>query len=174
MDTVFTGSDEDGVRFLPEFLTDYESTFKTQPEAGCRKCLVRYYQQLTSKINKMNTKTTSNFRLKAMYNGIQAGHGSNQIISNASLTDEIAIDLLDNHPHGEKLFDVIPDNVDEIREAAGSSADPAETSREDQIGAMKRDELNKIAEGLGLNPSEYRKKADVAAAILTAEAGATE
>lgn len=172
MDTVFTGKDEDGVRYLPEFLNDYQDSFLEVPEAGCRKCLVRYYEKLTSKINKMNTKNTSNFRLKAMFNGIQASHGSNRIISNNSLTDELAIELLDNHPHGEKLFDVIPDNVDEIREAVSAGESGSEPSREDQLGAMKRAELNEIAEGLGLNPSDYSKKADVAAAILAVEATA--
>jgi hypothetical protein len=159
MDTVFQGTDEHGVRYLPEFLSDYESIFHDSASAGCRKCLIQYYNQIAKHLNKMNTET-SNFKLKAMFNPIQVGFGSSTMISNNNLTDKVAIELIETHPHGEKLFDIIPSNIEEIRASLKESITTTEGSKK-----QTRQELDAIATDLGLITSEYKNKQEITDAI---------
>jgi hypothetical protein len=56
----------------------------------------------------------SGFALKAMYNNITL-HGSQVYYQNETLTDEQAIELLQNHPRGEGLFDVLPENWKDLK-----------------------------------------------------------
>lgn len=102
----------------------------------------------------MSKKGTSNYRLKAKFNGIQAAFGSTKIISNDNLTDEIAKDLIKNHPHGEKLFDVIP------------KEQPEDKAKD--LNDMSRAELNEKAVSLGLDASDYKNKGEVKEAIIQA------
>lgn len=170
-DAVFNGKDENGVRYLPEFLQDYQTTFNAVPEGGCHKCLIRYYTQITKYLSKMNTKTKSSFKLKQMFEGIQFGFGSNRIISNRNLTDEIAVELLDTHPHGKKLFEIVPNNLDEIRQSiegqepeGGSEGE----SLEKQLKGMSREDLDAIAPDFGIEPKDHKRKGNLIAAIVAA------
>lgn len=47
------------------------------------------------------------YRLKAKYNGIQLGTNGRPI-RNGEMNNKIAKELLENHPHGKELFDVMP------------------------------------------------------------------
>ena len=168
METVFTGTDEHGVRYLSEFLSDYESNFSDSANAACRKCLIQYYNKIIKyQTNKNMENSQTVFRLQAKFNGIQSSFGSSTVISNRNLTDEIAVDLIANHPHGVKLFDIIPDNIDELLQAASQSDQP---TREKALNALTRTELNDIAEGLELVAKDYANKAEIIAAICDAEA----
>lgn len=164
-DTVFFGSDGNGVRYLPEFLQDYQNTFNEIPEAGCHKCLKRYFTRLIQKQeSEMNTQKSS-FRLKKMFEGIQAKFGSSKMFRNSTLTDEDAIFLLDNHPHGVKLFDVIPSNVDEIR--SGLNQGTQDTDQD--ISKMKKDDLLQVAEEMGIEIPEKATKAVLISLIQEAQ-----
>lgn len=114
-ETVFSGHDEDGRRFLPEFLQDYEKLTNETVNAGCKKCLSQYYKKITKHFNSMKTDTkNSGFKLKEKFNGIQLRFGSRTIISNRNLTDKQAVELIENHPHGKKLFDAMPKDIDKL------------------------------------------------------------
>lgn len=165
-DTVFFGSDENGVRFLPEFLQDYQNTFNEIPEAGCHKCLKRYFTRLTQKQESEMKTGNSQFRLKKMFDGIQANFGSNKFFRNSTLTDQEAILLLDKHPHGAKLFDIIPSNVDEIR--AGLSQTTTQDTDQD-ISKMKKDDLLHVAEEMGIEIPEKATKAVLISLIQEAQ-----
>lgn len=149
-DTVFNGSDENGVRLLPEFLKDYQNTFSAVPEAGCQKCLQRYYIRLTTKIQNMKNPTNSEFKLKKMFEGISSGFGKKKSFNNSNMTDQDALWLHDNHPHGAKLFEVIPSNIDEIRKGSSSDQD---------LSKLKKDELITLAESKGVEIPDGATKA---------------
>lgn len=94
----------------------------------------------------MQNVQNSGFQLKKKYNGInrKTQHGK---VNNLMLSDEIAIDLIDNHPTGADLFDKVPDNLDEIREAVSNG----EPSFEDQVKKLKKPALVAKATELGLD-----------------------
>lgn len=52
--------------------------------------------------------TKSKAILLKKYEGIQLHFGSPVHVTNATMTEEQAIYLLEKHPHGAKLFDVLP------------------------------------------------------------------
>ena len=54
----------------------------------------------------------SGFKLKDTYNGIQLAFGSKVILSNVSLTDELAVKAIREHPLGEGLFAELPRSFD--------------------------------------------------------------
>ncbi len=146
--SIFSGKDENGNRYLSQFLQDYKQVFdRDEINAGCPKCLENYYQKFTKHLSRMGQKETSNYRLKAKYNGISLGFGSNVIISNRNITDELGAQLLEKHPAGKQLFEKYP------------QAQPK------PLDGLKREELNEIATDLGIDPADYSKKSELAAAI---------
>lgn len=149
---IFTGKDENGNRYLSQFLRDYKEAFgKEEINAGCPKCLDSYYTKFTKHLSKMGEKINSTYRLKAKYNGISLGFGSNVIVSNRNITDDLAEQLLKNHPRGKELFETMP------------------KAPKRDITTLKRRELDVIARGLGIDPSDYSNKSEVIAAIEDVE-----
>src|SRR5690625_4628739 len=144
--TVFKGFDENGNRYLTEFLKDYHTLYGGSPNAGCGKCLNSYYDKM---ITKKNT-TMSKYRLKKKYDGISLGFGSNVIVSNRNMTDEKAKQLIATHPRGKELFDKLPEDS---------------VSLEDK----SRKELDALAVEKGLEPKDYSNKAEVIKAIESVE-----
>lgn len=53
-------------------------------------------------------KKETKYKLLPMFEGITI-FGTGLVITNENLTDEIAELLLKEHPHGDKLFDGLPD-----------------------------------------------------------------
>lgn len=108
----------------------------------------------------------SGYALKAKYEGIPTSFGSRKLAYNHNLTDEMAKELVENHPAGEKLFDVIPEKTE-----GEESDEEFESSHrvKELLDSKNRDELNEIAKELELDPEEYRTKELVATAIATAE-----
>ncbi|SOC79821.1 hypothetical protein SAMN06296241_1358 [Salinimicrobium sediminis] len=153
---IFTGKDENGNRYLSQFLKDYKDTFHPDMiNAGCSKCLEDYYQKFIKHLSTMSKKdTNSGYKLRAKYNGIPLEFGSPVQVSNANLTDELAQKLLKNHPAGEDLFETIPEGNE-----------PAEKTRLEELKDMKRPELDKLAETLELNPKDYSNKDLISEAI---------
>lgn len=110
--TIFTGKDKDGNRYLTQFVRDYKKVFGNERiEIGCDKCINTLYNNFIKYLN--NMKTSKNTKTKAVlkkkYQGIQLCFGSKFFITNANMTQEQAVYLVTKHPHGKKLFDVLPE-----------------------------------------------------------------
>jgi len=105
-DEIINGKNADGVGYLGLFLQDYYKKFKpTEPIfAGCNKCLNDYIYKYK---NTPIMENTSNYKLKPMFEGITL-FGTGLVITNATITDKIAKQLLKEHPHGKELFESIP------------------------------------------------------------------
>lgn len=147
-DAIFTGKDENGNRYLSQFLQEYKQVFaREEINAGCKKCLDSYYEKLIKYLTKMGQKKPSNYKLKEKYNGISLGFGSSTIVSNRNITDKLAEKLLKDHPRGADLFEKMPE--------------PSEKN----LKNMTRPELDEFATQLGLEPSDFSKKPELLAAI---------
>ncbi len=159
--TIFNGKDENGNRYLSQFLRDYQETFHPDIiNAGCDRCLEDYYQKFIKYLSTMSKKEITGYKLKEKYNGIPLEFGSPVYVSNANLTDELAKKLLKKHPAGVELFDVIPEKA---------KAPAPEKTRIEVLNDLKRGELDSLAENLGLDPKEYANIALIATAIQEAE-----
>lgn len=114
--TIFNGKDENGNRYLSQFLKQYRETFGVyEVNAGCERCLNDYYTKFIKHLDTMsNEKQECKFKLKKKYEGIQKEFGSRDFVTNANLTDETAIFLLENHARGKDLFAEIPKELPEI------------------------------------------------------------
>lgn len=162
---IFTDKDENGNRYLSQFLKDYKNTFDPDViNAGCQRCLEDYYVRLIKHLSIMGNieNIKSEFVLKAKYNGIPESFGSQKFITNSNITEEAAITLLKNHKRGKDLFEKLPDNVDDLlNDSVDDSVDTTE-----KLSKKERVELNKIASELELNPKDYDNKLEIAEAII--------
>ena len=153
--SIFKGKDENGNRYLSQFLADYKRIFNPDTiNAGCDRCLEDYYNNFIKYITMGNSTEKKPYVLKKMYNGIPLEFGSSILVTNTNITKEYAEKLIKNHPRGVDLFDV-------IAKGAGDS------NTEDPLKRLKRDELDKIATDLGLVPEEYSNMDLIKEAIKT-------
>lgn len=153
--TIFTGNDENGNRYLSQFLKDYQQTFNPDLiNAGCQRCLEDYYHKFTKYLSTMSKDTKTEYKLKAKYEGIPLAFGSRTQVYNSNLTDEMAEELLKTHPRGKELFEVIPEKKE-----------TAKKTKVKKLTDHTRPELDEMAEKLGINPKDYSNKDEVASAI---------
>lgn len=154
---IFKEKDENGNRYLSQFLADYKRIFNPDViNAGCDRCLEDYYKNFIKHLTMSTTKEENQYVLKKMYNGIPLNFGSPILVTNQNMKKEYAEQLLKNHPRGADLFDKLPDGF-----AENTSANP------DPLKALNRDELDKIATDLGLVPADYSNKDLIKEAIKT-------
>ncbi len=100
---------------LLEFAKAYQSAFNTKLNVGCGMCITDAYKRLKSYKNRIEMKQESKYKLKLKYQG---AFWKGRPLQNGSMTEEIAKDLIKNHPKGEGLFAVLPKKeVKEIIEA---------------------------------------------------------
>lgn len=93
---------------LVSFLKEYRDEFKVVVNASCSSCFNTYYSNYLKSLPMEETKKVKcDYRLKLKYENISLKYGGKRI-KNADLTNELAIELLEKHPHGAMLFDVIP------------------------------------------------------------------
>lgn len=153
-DTIFKGNDENGNRYLSQFLSDYKKIFSPADiNAGCERCLNDYYQKLIKHLPTMGKdKKKKEYVLKLKYNGIPLEFGSPVLVTNANVNEEYARKLIKSHPRGKDLFDVLPDSFDS-------------DENENPFKGLSRDDLDKIATDLGLDPKDYANKGLVTDAI---------
>ena len=110
---IFNGKDENGNRYLSQFLRDYKEVFNPDyVNAGCEKCLNDYYTKFIKYLNMGNDKEEKKYVLKAKYNGIPLKFGSPVLVTNSNITKQYAETLAKNHPRGKDLFDVYPEEVE--------------------------------------------------------------
>ena len=153
---IFNGKDENGNRYLSQFLKDYQETFHPDMiNAGCLRCLEDYYQTFIKYLSTMSQTKNSGYKLREKYNGIPLEFGSPVQVSNSNLTDEYAEKLLKDHPAGADLFEAIPEGSDEVT---------VESLKKDNT----REELDAMASSLGIDTTEAKDKTEAAQAILDA------
>tara|TARA_R110002012_G_scaffold190633_1_gene358198 strand:- start:7462 stop:8079 length:618 start_codon:yes stop_codon:yes gene_type:complete len=161
-DTILTGKDENGNRYLSQFLKEYERTF--QPDminAGCQRCLDDYYNKFLKYLNTMGTKKVndSGYVLKSKYDGIPLEFGSQTFVRNSTITREQGDQLIKNHKRGAELFEKVPE-----------PSAPADTDPSKELKKLTRDDLNAQADALGLDGASYANKDEVVQAILDKQA----
>lgn len=147
--TVFEGIDENGNRYLPQFIADYRKihTGSEPIIIGCERCLENYYRkyiQYLKTINKMKNTSTTTAKLKLMYQGVKLKFGAKKHINNANMTQAEAEELLAKHPKGAGLFDILPI----VKERADKDLTKAElnTKYEGLKKGTKKEMLAEIAE----------------------------
>ena len=92
---------------LVSFLADYRDTFNIEVNASCGSCFNKYYTDYLNSLPMDETKFEKcDYELHKKYENITLKF-SGKRIRNRDLTNELAKDLIANHPHGEKLFSVI-------------------------------------------------------------------
>lgn len=152
---IFTGTDENGNRYLSRFLKDYKEAFpNSDPNAGCQRCLDDYYHKLIKHISVMKTvKNESGYVLKKKYENIPLHFGSKILVNNTNMTKEYGEKLLERKK-GKDLFEKVPDN-----------AGKASAKKEEKLTDLTRKQLDAKAKKLGLNPKDYANKDEIATAI---------
>ena len=105
--TIFADKRKGGL--LVTFLKEYRDEFNVVVNASCASCFKTYYKNYLNSIKpkeKMGAKTTCDYELHKKYENITLKFGGDRI-RNSDLTNELAEQLLAEHPHGAKLFSVI-------------------------------------------------------------------
>ena len=103
--TIFKDKTKDGL--FVNFIRDYQDEFGRKVIVGCPKCLAECYNNFVNKYMMTDTKNKCEFVLHKKFNAIKS-KTTGQPCRNSDLTDEQAIDLIEKHPHGAKLFAFIP------------------------------------------------------------------
>ena len=115
-----------------EFRNDYLNVVGTTFETGCKSCFESQYEKFYTKLYIMPQERKTEYKLKAMYSGIQY---NGKIYNNPDLTDKDAEFLLKNHPAGDKLFDFIPVKTSKKVEATDEA--PVEATDEAPVEKTK-------------------------------------
>ena len=106
-ETIFADKKKGGL--LVTFLVEYKELFKLKTvNASCGSCFTAYYNNYLNTLPMEETKKEKcDYVLHKKYENITLKYGGKRI-RNRDLTNKLAIELLTKHPHGEKLFSVIP------------------------------------------------------------------
>ncbi len=83
--------------------------FSNIKNMGCTKCKKKTTVEKTVAEN-IELQSESKFKIKGIIGIIQMSFGSGQFISNANITDELAIEFLKINPNRISMFEVYPDN----------------------------------------------------------------
>ena len=101
--TIFRDKTKNGLLF--EFLKEYKEEFGGSINPNCSKCLEKYYINYLNSLKMSDI--THGFILQKKYNGISLNVRTRPL-RNGEMTEAQAIELLEKHPHGAKLFEEIP------------------------------------------------------------------
>lgn len=108
-----SGKDENGTRLISLFAKDYKQVMNSDFCPACNDFEIKY-QNFIKKLETMTTVKNSGFSLKPIYDNITL-HGSQVYYNNTNLSDESAIELLENHPKGEDLFATLPEKWEDLK-----------------------------------------------------------
>lgn len=112
---VLSGNDENGNRLISLFAKEYK---KITGDDICPSChdFSEKFKKFINRIEAMSKSENKNsgFVLKPMYDNITL-FGSNKYYNNATLTDDLALELLEKHPRGKELFQSVPTNLKELK-----------------------------------------------------------
>lgn len=82
---------------------------------GCTNCKKKKTTEIQNVVYEdIESKIESNFRLKGIVGIIQMSFGSGQFISNANITDDLAIEFLKVNPNRISMFEAYPENWKEL------------------------------------------------------------
>ena len=106
-ETIFADKKKGGL--LVTFLVEYKELFKLKTiNASCGSCFSGYYDNYLKTLPMAEEKKEKcDYLLHKKYENITLKFGGVRI-RNRDLTNKLAIELLNKHPHGEKLFSKIP------------------------------------------------------------------
>lgn len=110
---VLSGMNENGSRLISLFARDYKKTTGNDICHTCNSFITKFNSFIQKYYIMKKNENTCGFRLKPMYENIPSSFGSAVFVNNKNITDELALGLLNNHPRGKDLFDIIPENLEE-------------------------------------------------------------
>lgn len=115
------GIDENGNRLISFFAQDYKIVMGNEFCPSCNDFEIKFKNFINKLENMENVKKTG-FVLKAMFENITL-FGSQQYFNNSNLTDESAIELIEKHPKGKDLFEVLPEGWEKLKTAKPEAKD---------------------------------------------------
>ena len=118
---VQSGIDENGNRLISFFAQDYKIVMGNEFCPSCNDFEIKFKNFINKLENMENVKKTG-FVLKAMFENITL-FGSQQYFNNSNLTDESAIELIEKHPKGKDLFEVLPEGWEKLKTAKPEAKD---------------------------------------------------
>lgn len=121
VNTLANGVTGEGVKYLQLFLQEYTSIFSETVNPSCNKCLTSYLDKYKKKMAKTNN--TTGYVLQPKYVGMPLEFGSQTMVTNENLTEEMAKKIL-ARPNGEKYFSKLPEAV-----TSGDSKPKAEKAK---------------------------------------------
>jgi hypothetical protein len=104
IDSILTNSNSEGVRYLQYFLKDYSELTGEFVNAGCHKCIAKYYNNYINLIFDMEN--DSKYRLHKKREGIPLAFGSNIRVTNRNITDVYAEKLIKRYQELKSDFDI--------------------------------------------------------------------
>lgn len=110
---VLSGMNENGSRLISLFARDYKKTTGNDICHTCNSFITKFNSFIQKYYIMKKNENTCGFRLKPMYENIPSSFGSAVFVNNKNITNELALALLNNHPRGKDLFDIIPETVEE-------------------------------------------------------------
>lgn len=114
MQTIWADKRKGGL--LVSFLNDYKRlAHLVTVNASCGNCFKDYYKHyLDLTENKENMADVKcDWKLHGKYNGINL-NTQGRPIRNGEMTNEQALELYTKHPRGKDLFEIIPNNIEEL------------------------------------------------------------
>lgn len=115
------GIDENGNRLISFFAQDYKIVMGNEFCPSCNDFEIKF-KNFINKLENMKDVKKTGFVLKAMFENITL-FGSQQYFNNSNLTDESAIELIEKHPKGKDLFEVLPEGWESLKTAKPEAKD---------------------------------------------------
>ena len=85
------------------------------------------------------SKEESKFQLKKTYEGIPLEFGSQIYVTNANITDKMALQLAKNHPRGKELVELLPENIDELLAGSGNAGNSGKSAAPTTVKIFDKD-----------------------------------
>ena len=104
IDSIFTNTNSEGVKYLELFLKDYTALTSEFVNAGCSKCIAKYYNNYINLLS--NMENDSQYRLHKKREGIPLAFGSNIRVTNRNITDTYAKKLIKRYSEITKDFEL--------------------------------------------------------------------
>ena len=131
IDSILTNKNSEGVKYLQLFLQDYTTLTGEHVNAGCNKCIAKYYTNYVNLVSDMEN--DCKYRLHKKREGLPLAFGSNIRVTNRNITDAYANKLIKRYQDINKdfkvsdLFAKFP--VEEIKVEKPKSAKPKRSSK---------------------------------------------
>jgi hypothetical protein len=104
IDSILTNTNSEDVKYLEFFLKDYTALTSEFVNAGCNKCIAKYYNNYINLLSDMEN--DSQYRLHKKREGIPLSFGSNIRVTNRNITDTYAKKLIKRYSEITKDFEL--------------------------------------------------------------------